>query len=210
MMAAPTVLVVDDDASARQTVEAMLLPEAYRLQFASNGTEALLMLGSVAADLVLCDVSMPEMDGFEVCRAIKTHVEWRLVPVILLTALDDVADQVTGLAAGADEFLSKPLVGAVLRARTRAMLRVRSQYTELKREQPNPEALLQARRDHLVEKASLTGREAEVLRLLLLGRGHDEISRLLGISERTSKFHQGNVLRKLGAESRYDLLRLFT
>jgi DNA-binding response OmpR family regulator len=204
-----TVLVVDDEPSARQTIEALLLPEAYRLRFAASGIEALERLGEERPDLVLCDVMMPGMDGFEVCCAIKSRPDGRLVPVILLTALDGVEHQVRGLESGADDFVCKPVVGAVLRARTRAMLRVRGHYTALAERPGDPETLLRARRDRLIAEARLTGREIEVLDLLLLGRAHEDIALLLTISERTSRFHQSNLLRKLGAESRFDLVRLF-
>ena len=204
-----TVLVVDDDASARQTLEAILYREAYDVLFASSAAGAFEHLVGSSVDLVICDVMMPGTDGFAVCRAIKAHPEWRFVPTILVTALDGRDDTIRGLEAGADDFLSKPLEGAVLRARARAMLRVRGQYGELRVSPKDEETLLGARRARLIESAGLSEREKEVLDFVLLGRAHQDIATALGISERTSKFHQANLLKKLGAESRLDLLRLF-
>jgi DNA-binding NarL/FixJ family response regulator len=198
----PRVLVIDDDSTARRTTQAQLMPEGYELQLAASGAEALARLDSEPSDLVICDLMMPELDGYAVTRALKAHPEWRYVPIIMLTALDCGDAIIAGLEAGADDFVTKPVEGAVLRARARSMLRVRQTYRWLRQGPPG-------KRAELVAQARLTEREREVLDLLLLGRTHEDIAQLLGISERTSKFHQANLLSKLGAESRLDLLRLF-
>ena len=203
------ILVVDDDAAARETVEALLLPNGYHLLFADSGSRALTMLEAESVDLVLCDVMMPDMSGFEVCRRTKDHDQWCLIPVVLITALDGNEDIVEGLESGAEEFLSKPVSGIVLRARVRSMLRVRAHYDRLRGQAPDLSDLLRARRERLADEANLSAREREVLDLLLLGRNHEEIGTVLDISPRTSRFHQANVLQKLGADSRTDLLRLF-
>jgi DNA-binding NarL/FixJ family response regulator len=166
-------------------------------------------LVQAGADLVLCDAIMPGVDGFELCRAIKAHPEWRYTPFILITALDGQSDLLRGLDAGADEFLTKPVDKVVLRARVRVMLRIRAQYREARRAPRDLDSMLRERREQLVAEAALSAREREVLDLLLLGRSHEEIGAALGIAIRTSKFHQGNILKKLGADSRVDLPRLF-
>jgi DNA-binding NarL/FixJ family response regulator len=203
-----TVLIVDDEPSARETTFAQLLPERHQLRLAAGGSEALAALRAEPIDLVVCDVMMPVIDGFTLCQSIKAHAEWQLVPVILLTALGERDDVVRGLDVGADEFVTKPVEGAVLRAKVRSMLRVRERYLELRRS-PAAVADQRDRRAEMVASARLTEREREVLDLLLLGRTHQDIAAVLGISERTSKFHQANLLLKLGAESRLDLMRLF-
>jgi DNA-binding NarL/FixJ family response regulator len=202
--------VVDGDPLARQAVAIMLAPEGLDLRLAGSGAEALSILNALPIDLVISEVRMPEMSGFDLCRSMKAHPEWRFVPVILLTGLNHEENVIEGLEVGADDFLIKPVVGGVLRARTRAMLRVRQQYTALRGCHADANTLLQRRKERLVTAADLTKREVEVLDLLLLGRSHEDIALVLGISERTSKFHQGNLLRKLGADSRFDLVRLFT
>ena len=206
---APVVLIVDDESSAQLTTEALLLRDGFTLRFAESGAEALRTLEEGHVDLVLCDVMMPGMDGFEVCRRMKAHEQWSTVPVIMVTALDGDEEMIQGLEAGADDFISKPVVGPVLRARVRAMLRVRARYEHLRAAAPDLETLIRRRRDRLADAAKLSEREREILDLLLLGRNHLEIGAALGISPRTSKFHQGNVLEKLGADSRLDLMRLF-
>src|SRR5262245_46863910 len=121
MSARRRVLVIDDDASARQTTHAMLLPENLDIELLSSGAEALARLDSDQPDVVICDVMMPGIDGYTVCRAIKDHEVWRYVPVVLLTALSEEGDHVYGFEAGADHFVTKPTVGSVLRSRVRSM-----------------------------------------------------------------------------------------
>jgi len=204
-----SVLVVDDDPVAREMIAIQLAPEGHTVTLASSGREAIASLNAGAFDLVLCDVMMPAMDGFDVCRMIKSNREWRFVPVVLVTALDGQDDIVRGLDAGADDFLSKPVGGAILRARVRSMLRIRDHYAQLRSSTAQLPALMRTRCSELATAAALSDREIEVLDLLLLGRSHDEIAGELGVAPRTVRFHQDTVLSKLGVDSRMDLLRLF-
>jgi DNA-binding NarL/FixJ family response regulator len=205
---APRILVVDDDALARETLQALLHVDPYNLTFASDGEEALRCLAAEVFDLVICDVMMPGLDGLEVCRRLKMHPEWRYVPILLLTCLDGTDDLARGIEAGGDEFLTKPIGRAILRAKIRALLRIRHQFRDLRAATPDVDALLRERRDRAATEAGLSTRERAVLDLLLLGRNHAEIGSVLGISPRTAKFHQANILKKLGADSRADLPRL--
>lgn len=202
------VLIVDDHASSRATVEAHLVAFNFDLAFACDGDQALAVLETTAFDLVICDAMMPGRDGFSVCRAAKQDVRWKHIPILLVTALDEQDDLIRALEAGADDFLNKPVQGAMLRAKVQALLRVRTRYMELG-QQPRSGAT-SSHRDQLIAAALLTAREREVLELLLMGREHDDVATVLGITPRTSKFHHANLLRKLGADSRLDLLRLFT
>jgi two-component system sensor histidine kinase/response regulator len=127
----PLVLIVDDDPSARFTLDALLFREGYGLAFAASGLEALAHLDELAPDAILLDVMMPDMDGLEVCRLLKAEERWRHIPVILVTALDSKEDLAHGLDAGADDFLSKPVNVLELRARVRSMLRIKKQYDAL-------------------------------------------------------------------------------
>ena len=127
----PVVLVVDDEPTARMTVEALLMVEQYEMHFASSAIEMLQIVGGIKPDVILLDVMMPGMTGFEACSRLKADPKLKHVPIILLTALADVVNLVKGLEAGADEFLSKPVNGSELRARVRSMLRIKQQYDEL-------------------------------------------------------------------------------
>ncbi|HZF75094.1 MAG TPA: PleD family two-component system response regulator [Acetobacteraceae bacterium] len=119
------VLVVDDVAGNRALLEARLLSEYYEVATAASGPEALEVAGRWMPDVVLLDVVMPGMDGYEVCRRLKAAPATAHVPVVMVTALLDQAERVRGLEAGADDFLSKPLDDAALFARLRPLLRVK-------------------------------------------------------------------------------------
>ena len=205
------VLVADDSASARESMGQLLARDPYVLHMVDSGETALRALSSQRVDLLLCDVVMPRLGGFELARIMKSHAEWRFIPIILTSALDGQDDMVRGIEAGADDFLPKPVDRVLLRARMRALLRIRDHYTALRNAVvPDVEALVMQRRERVIGPANLTARERAVLDLLLLGRRHVDIARALGIASRTSKFHQASILEKLGAESRADLMRLFT
>src|SRR6476646_6448835 len=119
-----TVLIVDDDLTARETLVAMLEGERYDLQVAKDGAQALQVLAEIQPDIILLDVMMPGMDGYEVCRRIRSTPELAEVPIILLTALDDRASLLRGIEAGADDFLSKPADRRELTARVRTITRL--------------------------------------------------------------------------------------
>jgi len=128
----PLILIVDDDPTARQATEMLLLQQGYALHFAASGAEALARVAEIEPDVVLLDVMMPGMDGFAVCRELKTAVSTQHIPVVLVTALDSKADLARGLEAGADDFIHKPVNGLELRARVRSMLRIKQRHDELK------------------------------------------------------------------------------
>jgi PAS domain S-box-containing protein len=125
-----TILIVDDVESARDTLEALLTGEDHHLAFAADGAEALKKVAELHPDLVLLDVMMPGMDGFEVCRRLKSDRAVQYIPIVMVTALDSKEDLVQGLGAGADDFLSKPVNGLELKARVRSLLRAKRQYDE--------------------------------------------------------------------------------
>ncbi|MBP0443948.1 PleD family two-component system response regulator [Roseomonas sp. SSH11] len=119
------VLVVDDIAANLKLLEARLNAEYYEVSLASSGPEALRQAQSWGPDVILLDVMMPGMDGYEVCRLLKASPVTAHIPVVMITALVDQAERVRGLEAGADDFLSKPVDHATLFARLRALLRTK-------------------------------------------------------------------------------------
>jgi two-component system cell cycle response regulator len=119
------VLVVDDIAANLRLLEVKLLNEYYEVAVAASGAEALALAQRWLPDIVLLDVMMPGMDGYEVCRRLKASPATAQVPVVMITALTDQAERVRGLDAGADDFLSKPVDDTMLFARLRALLRVK-------------------------------------------------------------------------------------
>ena len=124
-----TVLIVDDEPSARETLVAMLEGQDYRLEFAKDGFQALKVLEETPVDMILLDVMMPGMDGFEVCRRIRSTPNIAEVPIVMLTALDDRASLLRGIESGADDFLSKPIDRHELSARVRTITRLNRYHT---------------------------------------------------------------------------------
>lgn len=127
-----TVLVVDDLEQNVKLLEAKLLSEYYTVLSANNGKKALELLSTNSVDIVLLDVMMPEMDGFEACRQIKANPETTHIPVVMVTALSEIEDRVKGLESGADEFLTKPINDTALFARVRSLARMKTVIDELK------------------------------------------------------------------------------
>src|SRR6188768_1099972 len=126
------VLVVDDVATNRLLLRAKLSSAYYDVVVAENGTQALEMARSDQPDMVMLDVLMPDMDGFEVCEALKARQETAHIPVIMVTALDTPEERIRGLEAGADDFLSKPFNDLALFARVRNLMRMKMMFDELR------------------------------------------------------------------------------
>jgi two-component system cell cycle response regulator len=126
------ILVVDDIPANVKLLEARLSAEYFDVLTASNGAEALQICARAECDIVLLDVMMPDMDGFEVCRRLKSNPATHFIPVVMVTALDSPADRVRGLEAGADDFLTKPVSDVVLIARVRSLTRLKMMTDELR------------------------------------------------------------------------------
>ncbi|MBA4012385.1 MAG: PleD family two-component system response regulator [Phenylobacterium sp.] len=126
------ILVVDDIEANVRLLEAKLTAEYYDVLTASDGPTALAIAAKEKPDIVLLDVMMPGMDGFQVCRRLKDDPETRHVPVVLVTALDGRADRIAGLESGADEFLTKPIDDVLLFARVRSLTRLKMVIDELR------------------------------------------------------------------------------
>ena len=130
----PRVLVVDDVALNVKLLADLLAVKGYAVSTATSGPQALAKLESDAPDLVLLDVMMPGMSGYEVCAAIRANPAHAMLPVVLVTALDPAKERAKGLDAGADDFLSKPVNQAELLARVRSLLRIKALYDEGQRQ----------------------------------------------------------------------------
>src|SRR5258707_376362 len=126
------ILVVDDMAANVKLLEARLSAEYFDVLTAANGAEALEISARAECDIILLDVMMPDIDGFEVCRRLKSNPATHFIPVVMITALDSPADRVRGLEAGADDFLTKPVSDIVLIARVRSLTRLKMMTDELR------------------------------------------------------------------------------
>ena len=126
-------LIIDDDRPSRQLLQQLLRKDDYQLEFAEDGEMGLEMASRLQPDLILLDVVMPGMDGFEVCRRLRQDPKLAEVPILMLTALEDHESRLTGLEAGADDFISKPYHVAELRARVRTVVRL-NRYRRIRTE----------------------------------------------------------------------------
>ncbi len=132
--AAAKILVVDDVALNVKLLADLLGAKGYRTCTATSGAEALAVIAADGPDLVLLDVMMPGMSGYEVCRTVRADPQHAMLPIVLVTALDPAEERAKGLDAGADDFLSKPVSQAELLARVRSLLRIKSLYDELRQQ----------------------------------------------------------------------------
>lgn len=123
------VLIVDDMSASVELLKSILTREGYHVMTASDGEQALQMMEREHPDLVLMDVLMPKLSGFDVCERIKRNKATRLTPVVLISALNERQDKIQGINAGADDFLTKPVDAHELRAKVRSLLRLK-RYTD--------------------------------------------------------------------------------
>ena len=131
-MSSYSVLVVDDQPDNFDVIEALLPSETYQLHYANCGKDAIASLDKFNPDLILLDVMMPDLDGMEVCKQIKLMSKWYAVPIIMVTALSGKEDLARCLAAGADDFINKPVHSLELLARVNSMLRIKRQHDRIK------------------------------------------------------------------------------
>jgi len=145
----PRVLVVDDEENILRLMEAMLPPLGYEVAVARDGDEALRKVGEIQPDVILLDVMMPKMGGFEVARRLKENDETKTIPIVMVTALSEVKDRVKALEAGADDFLSKPIDKTELTARLNSLLKVKAYYYHMRINQQELEDDVAKRKEEL-------------------------------------------------------------
>src|SRR6188768_2821907 len=127
------ILIVDDAPANIQSLSAILKAQGYQISIATNGRQALEALARVRPDLILLDIMMPEMDGFETCERIKASTAWREIPIIFLTAKTETADIVRGFELGAVDYVAKPFNAHELLARVRTHLTLDHLFRENQR-----------------------------------------------------------------------------
>jgi two-component system cell cycle response regulator len=198
------VLVVDDIPANVKLLEARLSAEYFDVVTAVSGKEALAICERAECDIVLLDVMMPDMDGFEVCRRLKSHPVMHHIPVVMVTALDQPSDRVKGLQAGADDFLTKPVSDVALIARVRSLSRLKMMTDELRMravtsrdigiESPEREALAEA------------GRNGRILVVDDRPSSQERITAMLGGEHSVEIEADPNAALFHAAEGNYDLL----
>jgi two-component system, sensor histidine kinase and response regulator len=146
----PSILVIDDEPNNFDVIQALLSHENYIFHYASSGQRAIDRVDRFQPDAILLDVMMPDLDGIEVCRRIKTLPRWRSVPILMVTALTDKAQLEKCLLTGAEDFISKPVNRLELIARVTSMLRLKQQSDRLQLAQEKLELATQFRAEFLM------------------------------------------------------------
>jgi DNA-binding NarL/FixJ family response regulator len=189
------ILVIEDDREMRRNITTVLRLEKYEPIAAENGRLGVEMAKGQKPDLILCDVMMPELDGYGVLQALRADTELALIPFIFLTAKSEKDDLRSGMNLGADDYLTKPVAkGDLLHAIEARLLRADQQAKRgFKPDFSSFEPLL---------KFELTPRAAEVLLWVAQGKTNPDIGIILGISESTVKKHLLEIFQKLGVETR--------
>jgi two-component system cell cycle response regulator len=198
------VLVVDDVAANVKLLDARLSAEYFEVRTAMSGAEALAICERAECDIVLLDVMMPDLDGFEVCRQLKSNPGTHHIPVVMVTALDQPSDRVRGLEAGADDFLTKPVSDIALIARVRSLSRLKLMTDELRMravtsreigiESPEREAIAE------------TGRNGTILVVDDRLGSSERLQRMLSGEHKVTVEADPNAALFHAAEGNYDLL----
>lgn len=143
------ILVVDDEDRNLRLMEALLIPLGYKVCLARDGKEALEKVQEMPPDVILLDIMMPEMDGFEVAKQLKAKDETKIIPIVMVTSLREVEDRVKSLEAGADDFLTKPVDKTELQARVQSLLKVKAYNDHMRDYQKELEAEVAQRTEQL-------------------------------------------------------------
>src|SRR5438105_3614425 len=198
------ILVVDDVPANVKLLEARLSAEYFDVLTASNGAEALDLCSRSECDIILLDVMMPDMDGFEVCRRLKSNPATHFIPVVIVTALDQPSDRVKGLEAGADDFLTKPVSDVALIARVRSLARLKLMTDELRmRAVTSREIGIQNPEQEAVAE---TGRQGRILIVDDRKSSYERIASMLAVEHRVDVEPDPNQALFRAAEGDYELM----
>ncbi len=189
------ILVIEDEPEMRRNIAALLRYHAYETLEAENGRKGLEVARREKPDLILCDVMMPELDGYGVLQALQQDSGLALIPFVFLTAKGDKDDWRSGMNLGADDYLTKPVANKDLVKAIEARLR-RSAL------QANREFKPDFSSSERLRTLGLTPRAAETLLWLAQGKTNVDIATILGITESTVKKHVQEIFEKLGVETR--------
>src|SRR5438270_851723 len=198
------ILVVDDVPANVKLLEARLSAEYFDVLTAVSGADALAICERAECDVVLLDVMMPDMDGFEVCRRLKGGISTHHIPVVMVTALDQPSDRVRGIEAGADDFLTKPVSDVALIARVRSLARLKLMTDELRMRAVTSRdiGLENPERDAVTEG----GRNGAILIVDDQPNATERLVRMLGDEHKVDVEADPNDALFRAAEGDYDLL----
>ncbi len=195
-------LLIDDDPNLILLVKDYLEFRGYNVVTAENGREALEILDEKVPDMIICDVMMPEMDGYSLVQHIRQEPTTNRIPVLFLSAKGQSQDRVKGLNEGADVYMVKPFEPEELVAQ------VESSLNQIKRwEQGRPKGLDGAPTIQVPSNVELTPTELKVVQLVAKGMANREIADQLNVSQRTIESHVSNMLNKTNLNNRTELAR---
>ena len=198
------ILVVDDVPANMKLLESRLSAEYFDVLTASNGAEALQISSRAECDIILLDVMMPDIDGFEVCRRLKSNPATHHIPVVMVTALDQPSDRVRGLEAGADDFLTKPIPELALIARVRSLARLKMITDELRMRAVTSREMGMESPER--EAVSDTGRSGRVLIVDDRPASHERIAAMLAEEQSVDVEVDPSEALFRAADGNYDLL----
>ncbi len=200
------ILIVDDDTTLRTALERYLIKRGFSVQVAASGAIGLTLFEDDPADVIVSDVLMPEMDGFEFCRRIRMMRSGQLVPLIFLSSRSELDDRVQGHSIGADDYIIKPFETRELMAKIEAQLeRSRRTHAEIVRLLQN--ATVPVKAAAIPVPLPLTPAEEKVFWEVIQGFTNKQIGEHLFVSPRTVQTHLSNILNKLQLENRSQLVR---
>jgi DNA-binding NarL/FixJ family response regulator len=198
-------LVVDDEPNLLRAVAACLKAEAYEVSTARSGREALLQLAEAVPDLVVSDIRMPGMDGYQLARQLRGSPRTALVPIVFLTAKDETADRIEGFRAGIDAYLTKPFEPEELIAVVTGILsRVERTHSQIAR---LVDSTIVEDEPVTFQDEELTEAEDRVALAVSRGLSNKEIAAELEISVRTVENHISHILDKKGFSNRVEIAR---
>jgi DNA-binding NarL/FixJ family response regulator len=208
-----TILVVDDDLGTRLSISDYLELSGYTVITADDGVEALAMVEEYHPDLIVTDIVMPRMNGYELVRQVRQQSGFRLLPVILLTARTKTQERILGYQSGCDLYLPKPFELEELAAAIRNLLErsqiIQSEYRFSQKENKAADVhnslFTEIQPSQLL--SSLTPREQEVLELLTHGLSNAQMGHQLHLSPRTVEKYVSSLLRKTSTSNRAELVR---
>ena len=199
---AKRLLVVDDDPGLLLAVSETLRAEGYDVKTARRGAEALIIVAQTLPDLIISDIRMPGMDGYQLVQKLRSNPRTRLVPIVFLTAKDEIADRITGFRTGVDAYLTKPFEPEELAAIVHAILqRVERTHSDLAR-------MFGEKEDNIREferDEELTDAEWRVAETVARGLSNKEIAAELNLSLRTIEGHISRILDKKNLSNRVEL-----
>jgi DNA-binding NarL/FixJ family response regulator len=197
------ILIIEDQPQMRQKLAMILEREQFQVATAPNGLIGLDMVRNHPPDLVVCDIMMPELDGYAVLEALRADKATATIPFIFLTAKGERVDQRTGMSIGADDYLTKPVLKDDLLSSIHARLKRREQEEQrLNEKLANLAVNREFNSPARLEALGLSPREAEILNWVAQGKSNAETGFILSISATTVKKHLVHIYEKLGVDSR--------